>query len=280
MASGHSTLSLEDELNCPLCLELYSDPVILDCGHDFCRDCIAKKWDGETEARCPECGQVFPEKTFKANRALGKLVKKSRNISLNLKVKGNRPFCLDHEEELKLFCETDKKLICVVCLDRRDGRSHKAHNFMLINEAVEIYKDKMKMNLNALKQKKNYYQEFEDKQQEKISEIKDQSNKLQSHITTEFTKLRSVLDEKQKGLFNDLLSQESDVLLKMEMNLRRIQDNLTLTQQTLSNVQKRLEHQDVYTLLKIQTEKEQMKSNDILGFFQNNLSLLQIGHLD
>ncbi|XP_055522259.1 zinc-binding protein A33-like isoform X2 [Leucoraja erinacea] len=250
MASGHSTLSLEDELNCPLCLELYSDPVILDCGHDFCRECIVKKWEDEAEAQCPECGQTFPEKTFKANRALGKLVKKSRNISLNLKVKGNRPYCLDHEEELKLFCETDKKLICVMCLDRRDGRSHKAHNFMLINEAVEIYKEKMKGNHTSFKQKKNYFQEFEEKQEEKISEIKEQSNRLQNHITNEFTKMRDILDEKQKGLFNDLMSQESDVLLKMEMNLRRIQDNLSLTQQMLQNVEKRLEYQDVYMLLK------------------------------
>ncbi|XP_051899455.1 zinc-binding protein A33-like [Pristis pectinata] len=250
MASGHSTLSLEDELNCPLCRQLYSDPVILDCGHNFCRECISKKWEAEKLARCPECGQTFRDSSLKSNRALGKLVKKSRNISLNLKVKGNKPYCIDHEEELKLFCETDKKLICVMCLDRRDGRSHKAHNFMLINEAVEIYKDKLKVSLNTLKQKKNYYQEFETKQQEKITEIKDQSNKLQNHITSEFSKIRTVLDEKQQSLFSDLTAQENDVLTRMETNLRKIQDNLNRTQQMLSNVQKRLENQDVYAMLK------------------------------
>ncbi|XP_078422709.1 zinc-binding protein A33-like isoform X2 [Cetorhinus maximus] len=250
MASGHTTLSLENELNCPLCLQLLSDPVILGCGHDFCRQCIMKHWENATQAACPECGQVFQDRTLKSNRALGKLVKKSRNHSLNLKLRGNKPYCIEHEEELKLFCETDKKLICVMCLDRRDGRSHKAHNFMLINEAVEIYKEKMKVSLNTLKQKKSYYQEFEFKQQEKITEIKDQSNKLQSHITTEFSKMRSVLDEKQQNLFIDLTKQEGDVLSRMEANLRKIQDNLNRTQQMLSNVQKRLEHQDVYTMLK------------------------------
>ncbi|GCB72597.1 hypothetical protein scyTo_0002078 [Scyliorhinus torazame] len=218
MASGHTTLNLEDELNCPLCLQLFSDPVILDCGHDFCRQCILKFWDNQNRETCPECGQVFQDKTLKSNRALGKLVKKSRNHTLNLKLKGAKPYCIDHEEELKLFCETDRKLICVMCLDRRDGRSHKAHNFMLINEAVEIYKD--------------------------------QSNKLQTHITTEFTKMRSVLDEKQQNLFTDLSTQENLVLSKMEVNLRKIQDNLTRTQQLLSNVQKRLDYQDIYAMLK------------------------------
>ncbi|XP_048472620.1 zinc-binding protein A33-like [Rhincodon typus] len=250
MASGHTTLKLEDELNCPLCLQLYVDPVMLDCGHDFCRHCVMKYWENENQTACPECGQLFPDRTLKANRALGKLVKKSRNHSLKLKVKGNKPYCIEHEEELKLFCETDKKLICVMCLDRRDGRSHKAHNFMLINEAVEIYKEKMKLSLNSLKQKKSYYQEFEFKQQEKITEIKDQSNKLQNHITTEFSKMRSVLDEKQQNLFSDLTTQENDVLTRMESNLRKIQDNLNRTQQMLSNVQKRLDYQDVYAMLK------------------------------
>ncbi|XP_067829843.1 zinc-binding protein A33-like [Heptranchias perlo] len=250
MASGHSTLSVEDELNCPLCFQLFADPVILDCGHDFCRECITQYWEKENNALCPECGQVFGDRSLKSNRALGKLVKKSRNLTLNLKVRGNKPYCIEHEEELKLFCETDKKLICVMCLDRRDGRSHKAHNFMLINEAVEIYKEKMKLSLHSLKQKKSYYQEFELKQQEKITEIKDQSNKLQGHITVEFSKMRGVLDEKQQILFTDLTAQESDVLSRMEMNLRKIQDNLNRTQQMLSNVQRRLDHHDVYTLLK------------------------------
>ncbi|XP_038673056.1 zinc-binding protein A33-like isoform X2 [Scyliorhinus canicula] len=250
MASGHTTLNLEDELNCPLCLQLFSDPVILDCGHDFCRLCILKFWDNQNRETCPECGQVFQDKTLKSNRALGKLVKKSRNHTLNLKLKGTKPYCIEHEEELKLFCETDRKLICVMCLDRRDGRSHKAHNFMLINEAVEIYKEKMRVSLNNLKQKKSYYQDFEVKQQEKITEIKDQSSKLQTHITSEFTKMRSVLEEKQQNMFTDLSTQESEVLSKMEINLRKIQDNLNRTQHVLSNVQKRLDYQDIYTMLK------------------------------
>ncbi|XP_072890016.1 zinc-binding protein A33-like [Hemitrygon akajei] len=251
MASGHTTLSLEDELNCPLCRQLYSDPVILDCGHDFCRECISKKWEVEQRVQCPECSQIFRDRTLKPNRALNKLVKKSRSVSVRMKVKGNRLYCIDHEEELKLFCETDKKLICVMCLDRRDGRSHKAHNFMLITEAVEICKGKLKVRLNSLQQKRSYYHEFEVKQLEKIAEIKDLSNKLHSNITSEFSKMRSALDEKQQYLFNDLTAQEGDILTRMEANLHKIRDHLNRTQQVLTSTQKRLEHQDVYSMLKV-----------------------------
>uniref|UniRef100_A0A8D3E9L5 RING-type domain-containing protein n=1 Tax=Scophthalmus maximus TaxID=52904 RepID=A0A8D3E9L5_SCOMX len=30
------------ELSCPICLQLYSDPVVLPCGHNYCRACISK----------------------------------------------------------------------------------------------------------------------------------------------------------------------------------------------------------------------------------------------
>ncbi|GCB71544.1 hypothetical protein scyTo_0005977 [Scyliorhinus torazame] len=60
--------------------------------------------------------------------------------------------CEEHQEALKLFCETDKKLICVIC---RDSREHREHRFLPIDEAVEIYKDQLKSSLDSLTEKKS-----------------------------------------------------------------------------------------------------------------------------
>ncbi|GCC33690.1 hypothetical protein chiPu_0012160 [Chiloscyllium punctatum] len=253
MASGSSSLSLGDELNCPICLDIFVDPVMLECGHDFCRQCILQCWEKEKKAFCPECGEVFREKNLKANRALGVLSNKIRSLNIKQTVETSKvfnPFCDEHQEELKLFCETDKKLICVMCLDRRDGRSHKSHNFMLINEAVEIYKEKMRANLQALNQKKTSIQNVLLKQQQSISEIQEQSNILQKHISSEFTKLRTVLEEKERALAKELGDQEEDILKKMESNLRDIQEHLNETDEKLSSVQSQLNQQDAFSLLK------------------------------
>ncbi|XP_078422455.1 zinc-binding protein A33-like [Cetorhinus maximus] len=263
MASKSSSLSLGDELNCPICLDIFIDPVMLECGHDFCRQCILQCWEKEKKAFCPECGEVFREKNLKANRALGVLSNKIR--SLNIKhvdsSKAIHPFCDEHQEELKLFCETDKKLICVMCLDRRDGRSHKSHNFMLINEAVEIYKEKMRGNLQALGQKKTSIQNVLLKQQQSISEVQEQSNILQKHISSEFTRLRSVLEEKEKALAKELGDQEEDILKKMESNLREIQEHLNETDEKLMSVQSQLNQQDAFSLLKDDPEKGKSEGN-------------------
>lgn len=55
-------VEVEKSLKCPVCQEVFIDPVTLPCGHDFCLTCIQAVWetDGKTEGPlfCPEC-QIF-----------------------------------------------------------------------------------------------------------------------------------------------------------------------------------------------------------------------------
>eukprot|EP00079_Xenopus_tropicalis_P039636 XP_017953407.1 PREDICTED: tyrosine-protein kinase Srms [Xenopus tropicalis] len=55
---------LRDELSCSICRDIYTDPVSLPCGHNFCRGCIGKTWDTQEETflenpSCPECRERF-----------------------------------------------------------------------------------------------------------------------------------------------------------------------------------------------------------------------------
>ncbi|XP_068120737.1 E3 ubiquitin/ISG15 ligase TRIM25-like [Hyperolius riggenbachi] len=56
---------LSQELECPVCLSIYTDPVILRCGHNFCRVCIDRLLDtqeGSGGYSCPECRDEFMER--------------------------------------------------------------------------------------------------------------------------------------------------------------------------------------------------------------------------
>lgn len=59
MASAESPQSsvLQDELTCPVCLDLYRDPHLLPCGHNFCKTCLdrLKRQAERSHFRCPEC---------------------------------------------------------------------------------------------------------------------------------------------------------------------------------------------------------------------------------
>ncbi|OCT59618.1 hypothetical protein XELAEV_18001040mg [Xenopus laevis] len=75
-----SAADLRDELSCSICLSIYTDPVSLLCGHNFCRDCIGKTWDsqeGSGAYSCPECRAKFQHRpALNRNRTLGNITER------------------------------------------------------------------------------------------------------------------------------------------------------------------------------------------------------------
>ncbi|XP_077327125.1 E3 ubiquitin-protein ligase TRIM39-like [Lithobates pipiens] len=86
---------LRAELECSVCLNIYTDPVTLRCGHNFCRVCIDRVLDtqeGSGGYSCPECREKFPDQP-----AL------HRNITLR-NIVGNFLSAQPHQEESGVFC--------------------------------------------------------------------------------------------------------------------------------------------------------------------------------
>eukprot|EP00079_Xenopus_tropicalis_P031753 XP_017945524.1 PREDICTED: tripartite motif-containing protein 7-like [Xenopus tropicalis] len=73
---------LRDELSCSLCLSIYTDPVSLPCGHNFCRGCIGGvlgTQEGSGAYSCPECRAEYQERpALPRNRALGNIAERFR----------------------------------------------------------------------------------------------------------------------------------------------------------------------------------------------------------
>jgi len=124
--NGSSSAVAEGEEECRICLEILNEPLQLDCGHEFCKECVSQHCHNQKllPILCPEqtCQYSLPVRML--HLILGDdlidLVKhyKERNSNDGLK---RCPFC---RELLRLPCSpTTKDLRCGNC-DRTFCRTH------------------------------------------------------------------------------------------------------------------------------------------------------------
>ncbi|KAK5863153.1 hypothetical protein PBY51_000203 [Eleginops maclovinus] len=95
------------ELSCPICLQLFSDPLVLPCGHNYCRSCIYKTTDinGKTLPRCPECCEEY--------QGLESL---QRNFKLCSIIEGYRATTLQLDRQPDTW---RVEVLCDHCIDER-----------------------------------------------------------------------------------------------------------------------------------------------------------------
>ncbi|KAM9313164.1 E3 ubiquitin-protein ligase TRIM39-like [Gastrophryne carolinensis] len=120
-----ASAGLREELECSICLSVYTDPVTLKCGHNFCRNCIVRVLETQEEAAvysCPQCREEFQERpALHRNITL-------RNIAENLLSAQPGPeggvtlcsHCVDSPVAAVKSC-----LLCEVSLCEKHLRVHK-----------------------------------------------------------------------------------------------------------------------------------------------------------
>ncbi|XP_056088682.1 E3 ubiquitin-protein ligase TRIM39-like isoform X4 [Rhinichthys klamathensis goyatoka] len=105
---------LTEELQCSICLDVFTDPVTTPCGHNFCKTCLNKCWDNSQTCNCPYCKETFKHRPdLKINTTL-------REIADHYKKKSpeKKPEVLKKAAVLCDVCEERKQKAlksCLVC---------------------------------------------------------------------------------------------------------------------------------------------------------------------
>ena len=167
---------LEQQLNCSICLDTYTNPKLLQCFHVYCQQCLVLLADrdqrGQLGLTCPICRQVTPvpnrgvadlQSAFHINHllelqdsfqkfdnpatALEGAVGGTTNAAASREAVRH---CFQHpEKELELYCETCGELVCLKCAIKGLGK-HFGHNCKELNQAFREYKEEITSSLDPM----------------------------------------------------------------------------------------------------------------------------------
>ena len=218
---------VEEQLNCSICLETYTDPKILQCFHVFCRKCLVplgvRNQQGQLSLTCPTCRQDTPipargvaglQSAFHINTLLEILEDSARNLQnapatperaaptdLNPGKKVNH--CFVHEDkELELYCETCGELICLKCVTK-SGKHH-SHDYEELNIAFEKYKKEIMSSLEPMEKQVTIIKKALALIEQCRGEISDKRAALEDNIHVTFRRLREVLTVRETQLIGQL----------------------------------------------------------------------------
>ncbi|XP_027621819.1 zinc finger protein RFP isoform X3 [Tupaia chinensis] len=216
MATGSVAECLQQETTCPVCLQYFAEPMMLDCGHNICCACLARCWGAaETNVSCPQCREPFPQRHMRPNRHLANVTQLVRQL------RSERPsgpggevgVCEKHREPLKLYCEEDQMPICVVC-DR--SREHRGHSVLPLEEAVEGFKEQIQNQLDHLKRVKDLKKRRRAQGEQARAELLSLTQMEREKIVWEFEQLYHSLKEHEYRLLARL--EELDLAIYNSIN--------------------------------------------------------------
>lgn len=68
-----STSFSEDDFSCPVCYEIFKDPLLLPCSHSICKTCLEQFWENRGFRECPVCRKRFSQEAPPLNLHLRNL---------------------------------------------------------------------------------------------------------------------------------------------------------------------------------------------------------------
>uniref|UniRef100_A0A672KS35 Tripartite motif-containing protein 35-like n=1 Tax=Sinocyclocheilus grahami TaxID=75366 RepID=A0A672KS35_SINGR len=241
-----------DYFSCPVCCEIFKDPVVLSCSHSVCKECLQQFWRSKKTQECPVCWRRSSRDEPPCNRVLKNLcdlLLKERNERCS---SGSEEICSLHSEKLKLFCLEDKQPVCLVC---RDSQEHDNHKFRPISEVVASYKvghisfiTLYKHSINTLDERSFINLE---------QPCQNFSQKLQ--IKQQFEKLHQFLRDEEEATITALREEEEQKKKMMKEKLEEINKHISVLSHTIKDTEEMMKDNDLCFLKKFPVSMERVQ---------------------
>ncbi|KAM9268016.1 LOW QUALITY PROTEIN: E3 ubiquitin-protein ligase TRIM63 [Morus bassanus] len=228
LRDGSPMESLEKQLICPICLEMFSKPVvILPCQHNLCRKCANDVfqaanpyWQSRGSVisggrfRCPSCRhEVLLDRHGVYGLQRNLLVENIIDIykqecsSRPLK-KGEHPMCKEHEDErINIYCVTCEVPTCSMC---KVFGTHKDCEVAPLQTVFQGQKTELNNCISMLVAGNDRIQTIISQLEDSCRSTEENSEAAKRELCARFDALAALLEEKKLELLQRITREQGD----------------------------------------------------------------------
>uniref|UniRef100_A0A4W5JZU9 Uncharacterized protein n=1 Tax=Hucho hucho TaxID=62062 RepID=A0A4W5JZU9_9TELE len=250
----------EEDFLCPVCFDIFRDPVVLPCSHSACKTCMEEYWKHKDDRECPVCRKRSSMPSPAVSLTLKRLCegflqeRSSRDAE-----PGSERLCGQHKEKLKLFCLEDEQPVCLVC---RDSRRHTGHKFCPIDEVIQDQQERVKAELEPLKEKLRLYTEAKLTCGQTEKYIMTQAAETHKEIKKEFQHLHQLLVKEEEARINVLMEEEKEKTRMVKEKTKEISKIISTLSDKIQAVEENLKGDHVTFLQRYKAILHKARAQD------------------
>lgn len=276
-------VSLEKQLICPICLEIFNKPVvILPCQHNLCRKCANELYQpslfqarttmlvNSGRFRCPSCRhEVVLDRHGVYGLQRNLLVENiidvyKQEVCKSIAISAPPPpplptppdaaqaTCSDHEgEKVNIYCLTCRVPTCSLC---KVFGAHQSCRVAPLSDVYQQQKDELNEGLNSLEEHRNKIQALIDEINQMCTDLEEAYKKQKQTVSDKFYQMFSILEERRKSMTEMISAEEEEKTGRAQALLRCYGDSVTANTRLIERAQSNMDDPDGVTF--VQSSRE------------------------
>ncbi|XP_078450449.1 tripartite motif-containing protein 54-like [Lampetra fluviatilis] len=259
--------NLEKQLTCPICLEMFTKPVvILPCQHNLCRKCANDIfqasnpfWQSRSSGvgsggrfRCPSCRhEVVLDRHgvygLQRNLLVENIIDIYKQESTKPMKKTDQPMCEEHEDErINIYCITCGVPTCSMC------KVFGAHSGCEVAPLATVYK-KQKGDLSdgiaLLVAGNDRVQAVIGQMEETCKALEANSRRQKQMLCEQFDGLYAVLEHRKQEMLQAVTREQDERMQRLRTHMRQYGEHLEVASKLVENALQSMEEPEMALFL-------------------------------